>query len=115
MCRRLNSQILLSSISALALMASVQSPAFAQSTFSDNEFVTWSQVAWGDDPTSGDISGLLEKQFNSVFASTNGLMQIGIPGAAGHSIIFDSADAIITYSASQWRHLIPDGHSCWTR
>jgi hypothetical protein len=97
MDRRWNSRFLLSSIAALALFASAQPPALAQSSFTDNEFVTWSQVAWGDDPTSGDISGLLEKDFNSIFASTNGLMQIGIPGTAGRSIIFDSADAIITY------------------
>jgi hypothetical protein len=94
---RRGSRILLSAIAALAVGSIVHSPALAQSSFSDNEFVTWSDGAWGGDPASGNISDVLEKNFNSVFASTNDLMQIGIPGAAGHSIIFDSADAVIAY------------------
>ncbi len=63
----------------------------------DNDLVTWSQVAWGADPTSGDISGELESDFDTVFAPDGGLMEIGTPGAAGFSMIFDSADAVITY------------------
>jgi hypothetical protein len=94
---RRGSRILIRAIAALAVGSIVHSPTLAQSSFSDNEFVTWSDVGWGGIPASGNISDVLEKNFNSVFASTNDLMQIGIPGNAGHSIIFDSADAVIAY------------------
>lgn len=67
-------------------------------TFSQGEFVTYSQVEWGEDPFPSNLTGtVLEPYFDSIFASTNDLMQIGIAGNAGHSIIFDSADALITY------------------
>ena len=56
-----------------------------------------SQGAWGDDPAPGNISFLLENEFDSLFAPSNGLMEVGIPGAAGFSLIFDSAAAVITY------------------
>jgi len=80
---------------ALAALSLAALPAHA-TTFSDGEFVTWSQVAWGDDPAPGNISGLLEMNFNSFFAPS-GLLEVGIPGAAGFSLIFDNADAVITY------------------
>ena len=85
-----------------ALSAPLALPAHA-TTFTDNEFVTWSQGAWGDDPfcESGNpaecnISGLLENDFNSLFAPSD-LLELGVPGAGGFSMIFDSADAIIAY------------------
>jgi PEP-CTERM motif len=69
-------------------------------TLTDGEFVTWSQGAWGGDPFCGptvcNISGLLEKDFNSLFGPSD-LLELGVPGAGGFSMIFDSADAIIAY------------------
>lgn len=82
-----------------ALSLPLALPAHA-TTFTDGEFVTWSQVAWGDDPFCGptacNISGILESDFNSVFAPSD-LLELGVPGAGGFSMIFDSADAIIAY------------------
>jgi hypothetical protein len=86
---------LVRTLAALPALALVALPAHA-TTFTAGEFVTWSQVAWGDDPTSGDISGALEMNFNSLFAPSQ-LLQVGIPGPAGFSLIFDSADAVIAY------------------
>jgi hypothetical protein len=84
---------------AVALSTALALPAHA-TTFTDGEFVTWSQAAWGDDPfcspTVCNISGMLENDFNSLFAPSD-LLEIGIPGAGGFSMIFDSADAIIAY------------------
>jgi hypothetical protein len=86
---------LVRTLAALAALSLAALPAHA-TTFSDGEFVTWSQVAWGGDPAPGNISGLLEMNFNSFFAPS-GLLEVGIPGAAGFSLIFDNADAVITY------------------
>jgi hypothetical protein len=71
-------------------------PAMAQ-TFQNNDFVTWSQVAWGQMPTSGNLTYELQQDFNTVFASTNDLMEIGIHGSAGYSIIFDDPNDIINF------------------
>jgi len=84
---------------AVALSTALALPAHA-TTFTDGEFVTWSQVAWGDDPfcspTVCNISGMLENDFNSLFAPSD-LLEVGVAGAGGFSMIFDSADAIIAY------------------
>jgi hypothetical protein len=58
----------------------------------DNDLVTWSQIAWG-----GGESGLLESEFDAVFAPESDLMEIGIPGAAGFSIIWDAPDNLVTF------------------
>ncbi len=63
----------------------------------DNDIVTWSQVSWGAPPTAGNISGELEADFDSVFAPESDLMEIGIPGSAGFSIIFDDPDDLIAF------------------
>jgi PEP-CTERM motif len=87
---------------ASALSAPLALPAHA-TTFTTGEFVTWSQVAWGGDPfcepsnpSVCNISGLLENDFNSLFAPSD-LLELGVPGAGGFSMIFDSADSIIGY------------------
>ena len=89
-------------VRAFALLATLPLAALpAHATaFSAGEFVTWSQVAWGDvpvcNPTVCNISGLLETNFNSLFAPSD-LLRVGVSGTAGFSLIFDSADAVITY------------------
>jgi hypothetical protein len=54
-------------------------------------------VAWGQPPTSGNLTAELQQDFNTVFASTNDLMEIGIHGSAGNSIIFDDPNDIINF------------------
>lgn len=80
---------------ALCVGVLTHSPAFA--AFNANDFYTYSEVEWGEDPTPTNIAGVLESDFNSVFAPENDLMVVGLPQPAGHSMIFDSADAIINY------------------
>lgn len=67
-------------------------------TFTPGEFVTGSQVEWGEDPTPTNIAGILNAQFSTVYASTNGLLQVGVSGSPGyHYMVFDSPDALIAY------------------
>lgn len=82
-------------LAALAALSLAALPAHA-TNFTAGEFVTASQVLWGEDPTSTNLSGVLEGKFNSVFAPSD-LLEVGIPGPAGFSMIFDSADALIAY------------------
>ena len=82
-----------------ALSAPLALPAHA-TTLTDDEFVTWSQGAWGDDPFCGPDGvqhlGPARKRFQLAFAPSD-LLELGVPGAGGFSMIFDSADAIIAY------------------
>src|SRR5262249_21260988 len=59
--------------------------------FTTGEFVSFSQGAWGQTPAPGNAAALLQAQFNSVYAPVNDLLEIGIPGTAGFSAIFDDA------------------------
>jgi len=93
---------LVRTLAALAVLPLAALPARA-TTFSDGEFVTNEQEEYGfvnNDPNLGledpPVDTFLENNFNSVFAPS-GLLEVGIPGTAGFSLIFDSADAIITY------------------
>ena len=65
-----------------------------------NEFVTFGQASWGADPNGQNISTELIAQFDTVYASTNDLLEIGIPGTGGFSIIFDDGRPIVNYLPS---------------
>jgi hypothetical protein len=82
-------------LTTLAAISLAALPAHA-TTFTLGEFVTWSQVAWGGDPAPGNISYSLEQNFNSIYGPSD-LLEVGVPGPGGFSLIFDSADAIIAY------------------
>jgi hypothetical protein len=63
----------------------------------NNDLVTFSQDEWGETPAGTNVGTLLEDNFDNVFAPENDLMEIGIPGSAGFSIIFDNPDDLISY------------------
>jgi hypothetical protein len=63
----------------------------------DNDLLTFGQGAWGANPNGQNISTTLVNDFDAVFAPENDLMEIGIPGAAGFSIIFDEGSALVTF------------------
>jgi hypothetical protein len=63
----------------------------------DNDLVTWSQVAWGDTPTPVNAAGLLQADFDTVFAPESDLMEIGIPGSAGFSIIWSNPTDLLSF------------------
>jgi hypothetical protein len=79
---------------ATSLLAAI--PACA-TTFVPGEFVTGSQIAWGHDPTSLDITAVLVAQFGTVYAATGGLLTVGLAAPAGHSMVFDSGDSIVAF------------------
>lgn len=72
------------------VIGSMTSPAMAQ-TFQNNDFITWSQIGWSNQGSE------LGQDFNTVFASTGDLMEIGIPGSAGNSIIFDDPKYVVAF------------------
>jgi hypothetical protein len=73
---------------ALAIAAAASGAAYAD-TFQDGEFVTWNTLA-----LAGAVGPKVIQDFDAAFASSGDLMEIGIHGAAGYSIIFDSGQAL---------------------
>jgi hypothetical protein len=69
--------------------------------FTPSEFVTYDQSEYGHDkfcdPFDSQVAALLENNFDTVFAPFEDLLQVGVPGPAGYSLIFDSPDAVIAY------------------
>ena len=60
----------------------------------DGDVVTYNQAAWSALPQAATA---LQNNFATVYASTFGVLELGIPGAAGFSMLFSSADAILHY------------------
>lgn len=61
----------------------------------DGDLITHTQVSWGD-PVH-PAGQLLATQYNVVYAATGGVVEVGIAGAGGFSMIFTSASAILGY------------------
>jgi hypothetical protein len=70
-------------------------------TFTPGEFITYDQSEYGHDkfgnPFDSQVAALLENNFDTIFAPFENLLQVGVPGPAGYSMIFDSPDAVIAY------------------
>jgi hypothetical protein len=93
-------------VRAVAVLAALSLAPFAfparASTFTPGEFVTYSQEDYGTfarlgEPFNPAVAALLEDNFDSLYAPFEDLLQVGVPGPAGFSMIFDSADAVIAY------------------
>ena len=66
------------------------------STFTNGEFVAFGQIDWGQTPAGDNAGTLLENHYDSVFAPSEQL-EVGIPGPAGFSILFDNPDDVSAY------------------
>ncbi len=84
-------------LAALALSLAAF-PALA-TTFTAGEFVTFNQGEWGETPAGGNVGAMLENNFDPIFAPSD-LLEVGIHGSAGFSIIFDNPDDLIAYLPS---------------
>jgi hypothetical protein len=82
-------------LAALAALAPALVAAHA-TTFTAGEFVTFSEDEWGETPAGGNVGALLENNYDSIFAPSD-LLEVGIHGSAGFSIIFDNPDDLIAY------------------
>jgi len=76
-------------ITLLLLSATLAHPGAARATlWNAGDMLTNSQGAWGG-PTS-TAGALLAANYDTIYASTLGVFEIGIPGAAGFSVRFSS-------------------------
>jgi hypothetical protein len=65
--------------------------------FQVGDVITYSQDAWGDLPTPSNAAGLLLANYDTVYASKFGVIEVGIPGSAGFSMRFFDSLAVLTY------------------
>ena len=65
--------------------------------FMDGDFTTYVQADWGDTATPTNAAGLLENNYNFVYASTGGVLEVGIPGTNGFSTVFSGATKLLAY------------------
>jgi hypothetical protein len=84
-------------VAAVLLTLVVVAPTSAAPIFAPGDFITHSQGTWGGSPTPGTAAALLIANYNTVYASTAGVLQVGIPGAAGFSIVFTDVDDVVLY------------------
>jgi hypothetical protein len=57
--------------------------------------LSWGQVDWGDDPATNAAAANLASNFGIVYPFS--AVEIGLSGAAGFSMVFTSAAAILNY------------------
>jgi hypothetical protein len=80
----------------------IAAPPVCATTFAPGEFFTYDQFEYGtnsrlEEPNNPQAAALLEDNFDTVYAPFEDLLQVGVPGPAGHSLIFDSPDAVLAY------------------
>jgi hypothetical protein len=80
----------------------IAAPPVCATTFATGEFFTYDQFDYGtnsrlEEPNNPQAAALLEDNFDTVYAPFEDLVQVGVPGPAGHSLIFDSPDAVLAY------------------
>ncbi len=59
------------------------------------QMMSYPQGDWGDDPVRYRAAGLLDLLWNQVLSF--GVLEVGIPGSAGFSIVFDGANGALAY------------------
>jgi hypothetical protein len=70
-------------------------PGAAGCGWKDGDVITYDQAAWGDPltPAASDLN----TNYNSVYASTLGISEVGIAGTSGFSMQFSDAPSVIDY------------------
>lgn len=63
----------------------------------DGDVITYGQDTWGEVPTPTNPAGLLFVNFDAVYVSRGGLLEIGIPGATGFSARFHNASSLLSF------------------
>jgi hypothetical protein len=61
------------------------------------DVITYSQGSWGGDPTPTNAAGILQSNYDDVYAATAGVLEVGIPGSAGYSMSFTDEDYVLGF------------------
>jgi hypothetical protein len=69
----------------------------ALAVWQTGDFEAYPQDSWGATPTATNIAGLLVTNYGDVYAATSGVLEIGIPGPAGFSMLFTNGVNVNEY------------------
>jgi hypothetical protein len=79
-------------VAAMAILFSAAFTNNALGAFANGDVLTYPQGMWSDDST-----GLLYNNYDSVYSSSLGIVEVGLHGTAGFSIQFASASYVVHY------------------
>lgn len=83
-------------VAAMAILFSAALNNNALAVFVKRDFITYSQSGWGLTSSGDTPAALLFHNYDSVDAPS-GLVEVGIPGTAGFSMIFTNRDDLLSY------------------
>ena len=66
-------------------------------SFTNGDFITYDQADWGDTTDLKIAAALVSDNYDTVYASSSGLFEVGIPGTAGFSMVFSGAPELLAY------------------
>ena len=66
-------------------------------SFTNGDFITYDQADWGDTTDLKIAAALVSDNYDTVYASSSGLFEVGIPGTAGFSMVFSGAPELLNY------------------
>jgi hypothetical protein len=66
-------------------------------SFTNGDFFTYDQGDWGDTQNNTNAAVLLAANYDTVYASSSGVLEVGIPGSAGFSMLFTGAAGLLEY------------------
>src|SRR5438132_14151553 len=75
------------------VLAAGATPASA-TTWLAGDLTTFTQSDWGDVPNGSNAASLLDVNYATVYSSTMGLVEIGVPGAAGFSALYTGSSQV---------------------
>ncbi len=70
----------------------------SSSSWQDGEVTTWGQGNWGDEATQA--GSLLLNHYDNVYASTGSVLEVGLHGSTGYSMLFLGKFRLIDYLPS---------------
>jgi hypothetical protein len=96
LAKHLRNNILRSSLLVLALTLGYTGAASA-TLWSDGDVTTYIQAFWGDTPNGTNAASVLATNYNSVYAATFGVLEVGIIGVGGFSMAFTDVTNVLGY------------------
>ena len=93
---RLRTSVWRSAFFVLALTLGSSDAAIA-TPLQAGDLFTYSQGDWGGNPSPFNAAGLLQANYATVYASTSGLLEVGIPGPAGFSLVWTNVADLLHF------------------
>jgi PEP-CTERM motif len=92
----LNRHAMCAVVAAVLCSVAVSDHSLAQ-PFATGDFDIYPQDSWGETPTPTNAAGLLLNNYDSVYDSSLGLVEVGIPGPGGFSMLFTNVASVLVY------------------